>query len=52
MGLVTGVAQASGGGQVTIYAGIDDPQGITTGPDGALWFTNYDGNSIGRITTP
>jgi streptogramin lyase len=24
---------------------------ITTGPDGALWFTNFRGNSIGRITT-
>ena len=28
------------------------PGGITAGPDGALWFTNNDGNdSIGRITT-
>jgi len=25
------------------------PQGITAGPDGALWFTEYD--NIGRITT-
>ena len=25
--------------------------GITTGPDGALWFTNEGNNSIGRITT-
>ena len=25
--------------------------GITAGPDGALWFTNYQNNSIGRITT-
>ena len=25
--------------------------GITTGPDGALWFTNYTQNKIGRITT-
>ena len=24
--------------------------GITTGPDGALWFTNFRANSIGRIT--
>ncbi|MEZ5143199.1 MAG: hypothetical protein R2726_11875 [Acidimicrobiales bacterium] len=27
------------------------PAGITTGPDGALWFTNYYSDSIGRITT-
>ena len=24
---------------------------ITAGPDGALWFTNFGSNSIGRITT-
>ena len=27
------------------------PVGITAGPDGALWFTETDGNEIGRITT-
>ncbi len=27
------------------------PTGITSGPDGALWFTEYFGNKIGRITT-
>jgi virginiamycin B lyase len=26
------------------------PQGITEGPDGALWFTEFAGNKIGRIT--
>jgi hypothetical protein len=26
------------------------PQGITAGPDGNLWFTEYYGNKIGRIT--
>ena len=31
--------------------GIDEPDGITAGPDGALWFTNPANNSIGRITT-
>jgi len=31
---------------------IDGPEWITPGPDGALWFTNYSGNSIGRITPP
>jgi len=28
-----------------------DPGGITTGPDRALWFTEYGGNKIGQITT-
>jgi streptogramin lyase len=27
------------------------PRGITTGPDGRLWFTENMGNKIGRITT-
>jgi hypothetical protein len=27
------------------------PAGITAGPDGALWFTEYYGNKIGSITT-
>ena len=38
---------------VTNYTGtgISDPDGITAGPDGALWFTNDANNSIGRITT-
>jgi streptogramin lyase len=27
------------------------PLGITPGPDGALWFTENEGNKIGRITT-
>jgi uncharacterized repeat protein (TIGR01451 family) len=28
-----------------------DPLGLTVGPDGALWFTEFYGNKIGRITT-
>jgi virginiamycin B lyase len=38
---------------VTNYTGkgIDGPQGIAAGPDGALWFTNSTNNSVGRITT-
>jgi virginiamycin B lyase len=29
---------------------IDNPVGITTGPDGALWFTDIGSDLIGRIT--
>jgi virginiamycin B lyase len=38
---------------VTNYTrvGLNRPMGIAPGPDGGLWFTNYFGNSIGRITT-
>jgi streptogramin lyase len=28
----------------------DGPQGIAAGPDGNLWFTEFSGNRIGRIT--
>ena len=35
----------------TTASSILAPQGITVGPDGALWFTNAYNNSIGRITT-
>jgi virginiamycin B lyase len=27
------------------------PQYITAGPDGALWFTEYSGNKLGRVAT-
>ena len=38
---------------VVVFAGpgIANPNGITVGPDGNLWFTNYGNRSIGRITT-
>ena len=39
------------GGHQLHQPGIDQPDGITAGPDGALWFTNDANNSIGRITT-
>jgi hypothetical protein len=42
-------------GAVSNYTGPDiaAPFGITTGPDGALWFTNFlhGADSIGRVTT-
>ncbi len=47
------IGRISTAGVVTNYTGpgIDDPDGITAGPDGALWFTNLRNNSIGRIST-
>jgi hypothetical protein len=55
IGWLTSPAAAAGGnhgGIVTNFGfGIDGPEGIITGPDGALWFTNSADNSIGRITT-
>src|SRR5262249_13142131 len=30
---------------------INNPEGITAGPDGALWFADRNNDSIGRITT-
>ena len=40
-------------GTITSYSdpSINDPEAITAGPDGALWFTNFYRDSIGRITT-
>jgi virginiamycin B lyase len=48
-----GIGRITTSGTVTNYtaSGIGQPEGITVGPDGALWFTNRTGNSIGRITT-
>ena len=41
------------GDSITNYTdpSISGPVGIAVGPDGALWFTNYNNDSIGRITT-
>ena len=45
-------------GGYTEFGGITNPShanpgpvGITAGPDGRLWFTEYDANKIGAITT-
>ena len=47
------IDRLSPSGVVTSFSapGINFPEGITTGPDGALWFTNDGDNTIGRITT-
>ena len=41
----------SGLGAPYMDPSVDNPVGITAGPDGALWFTNAANNSIGRIPT-
>jgi virginiamycin B lyase len=35
----------------TIPNAIDNPTSLTAGPDGALWYANGFGHSVGRITT-
>jgi len=49
---VTPFARITTAGTVTIYTDprIGNPEGITTGPDGAVWFTDYGRNAIGRAT--
>jgi streptogramin lyase len=37
--------------QFTIPTSGSKPLGITPGPDGALWFTEFDADKIGRVTT-
>src|SRR5205823_5779856 len=36
--------------EFSIPTASSDPHGIVTGPDGNLWFTEFSGNNIGRIT--
>src|ERR1700693_1833325 len=36
---------------ITEFTVPGQPYGIVAGPDGALWFTEYSGNKIGRFTT-
>ena len=46
--------QASPAGSITefpIPTAKSVPDGITAGPDDNLWFTEHDGNKIGRITS-
>jgi streptogramin lyase len=56
-GTASAVATTVSGQPATTYGPlINVPVGITAGPDGALWFANYEGDSIkggsiGRITT-
>jgi streptogramin lyase len=37
-------------GSITEFSPASLPRGITAGPDGNLWFTEYSGNKIGRLS--
>ncbi len=53
-GAATAAGSTAGASTVTetaIPTASSNPFGIVAGPDGALWFTEFDGNKIGRITT-
>jgi streptogramin lyase len=52
--LAAGSAWADGTiGSLTSFTGpgINEPERVAWGPDGALWFTNYGNNSVGRVST-
>ena len=46
----TGVKGSTGDGGPATAAQIDNPFGITRGPDGALWFCEYGGQRVSKIT--
>ena len=49
------IGRITTGGLITEFAVPADgsgPHSITTGPDGALWFTEYYGSRIGRLVLP
>jgi len=46
----TGVRGFSGDGGPATQAQINDPFGVVRGPDGALWFCEYGGQRIRKIT--
>jgi virginiamycin B lyase len=49
-----GRASPSAAGTATEFSvptASGNPYGLVTGPDDNLWFTEYTGNKIGRITT-
>src|SRR5256885_2235398 len=52
--LVGALPAAAAAGTITKFkvpTGMSFPNGITTGPDGALWFTEAGAGKIGRVTT-
>src|SRR5260370_2662944 len=52
--LLIAAAPVAAVAQITEFAiptAGSEPHGITLGPDGALWFTEFQANKSGRITT-
>jgi streptogramin lyase len=47
---VAGQALAVTFTEFPLSTAVSEPEGIATGPDGALWFTEAGTNKIGRIT--
>jgi virginiamycin B lyase len=49
------IGRITTGGTITTYGSAYDEEGamgITTGPDGAMWFVDHMNDSLGRITVP
>jgi len=46
----TGTAGHSGDGGPAVKAQMDNPFGVTRGPDGALWYCEYTGQRVRKIT--
>lgn len=46
----TGVKGFSGDGGPATQAQMDNPFGVVRGPDGAIWYTEYTGQRIRRVT--
>jgi len=54
LALTVGLTDSAEAATITEFAiptAVSGPEGITAGPDGALWFTELNTNKIGRITT-
>ena len=51
LGVLGGVVRGQVITEVPVLTAGSGPQGIAAGPDGALWFSEFDGSQIGRITT-
>jgi len=48
-GKIVRVSTSGAATEIPVSAKFNHPRGITTGPDGNIWFCDLDGNSIGRV---